>query len=231
MSYEFDPVEDPKAYAGRLIATGYEQEDYVLELVREMLRDEGVADVDDYATRAVSGAIQAQIQSQASWSTPTDCDRLRAAFDSLKEQGILAQHHYSCCGSCGAAEIRIQIDFDESQGTRWRGFTFYHVQDTENAVDGDGIFLNYGDRKGTEEGSIEIANHVCRVLGEHGLETDWDGDLGRRIRVNLEWQNTWPPRKPNRVSQSALDAYQSRIQSENNKQEKKRSWWKRVFGN
>jgi len=230
MSYEFDPIEDPKAYAGRLVATGYEPEDYVLDMVREMLSDEGVADVDENSTRVVSEAIHAQVQSQAIWNTPTDCDRLRAAFDSLKGQGILAQHHYSCCGSCGAAEVRIQIDFDESQGTRWRGFAFYHVQDTENAVDGDGLYLNYGDREGTEEGSVEVAHHICRVLGDHGLQTDWDGDLGRRIRIQLEWKNTWPPRQPDRVSQAALDSHFARRQAGRVSAPKRSSWWKRFLG-
>ncbi len=230
MSYEFDPIEDPKAYAGRLVATGYEPEDYVLEMVREMLSDEGVADVDDYATRAVSEAIHIQVQSQASWNTPTDCDRLRAAFESLKGQGILAQHHYSCCGSCGAAEVRIQIDFDESQGTRWRGFAFYHVQDTESAVDGDGLYLNYGDCDGTEEGSIEVAHQICRVLGEHGLKTDWNGDLGLRIRIDLQWENSWPPRQPDRVSQAALDSHFAGIQTGKMNTQRKRGWWKRFLG-
>jgi hypothetical protein len=97
------------------------------------------------AARAVAEqALAGHRSHQADWPTTTDCDRLDAAFTDLGRAGILARQHFSCCGTCGADEIREELDQAEKAGQPARGFTFFHIQDTEHAVAGEGLYLSYG---------------------------------------------------------------------------------------
>ena len=41
--------------------------------------------------------------------------------------GILARQHFSCCGTCGAEEIKVVIQQTAKAGLPARGFTFFHV--------------------------------------------------------------------------------------------------------
>jgi hypothetical protein len=69
-----------------------------------------------------------------------------------------------------------------------RGYTFYHQQDTERAVDGGGVLLTYGATGGTEEASLKIGHEVVAALKAAGLQPVWDGTVRKRIGVPLEWQ-------------------------------------------
>src|SRR5687767_1509760 len=68
----------------------------------------------DEADPALEAPIRAYLQEslkrhaemEATWDQPTDCDKLNAAFERLNQLGIVARQHYSCCQSCGGAEIR-----------------------------------------------------------------------------------------------------------------------------
>ncbi len=147
--------------------------------------------------------MQRHDQAKAQWPKVTDCDHLDAAFEELNALGIMARHHWTCCGGCGAAQM-----YDEfTRVTRHRtgvpitGYTFYHIQDTESAADGGGLYLNYGacneklSDAEYERLSLQAAHLVCDVLRKHGLNVDWNGDYSKRIAVQLNWQRrTFPPR-------------------------------------
>lgn len=143
----------------------------------------------------VAEALAAHRARQATWPLVTDCDRLDAAFAELETAGILARHKYSCCGSCGAAEIRAEMEELIAQGVAVRGYTFYDDQDTESAVDGGGICLSYGSagENAEDDQAIAIGHEVAATLTRHGLTVAWNGAIERRIDVSLDWQRRGPP--------------------------------------
>lgn len=135
------------------------------------------------------------------WPGQTDCDRLDAAFEELNAAGIMARHHWTCCNTCGRAAIPEEY---ERLGGFWGatpiiGYTFYHVQDSESAVEGGGICLNYGTttQPDTEEkevaASLAVARRVCDVLCKHGLQATWDGSIERKIMVSIDWKRRLRP--------------------------------------
>lgn len=128
------------------------------------------------------------MREQASWPTPTDCDRLDAAFAALEQGGIVCRQHFSCCGTCGAAEIWDEIDTARGAGLDVRGYAFYHVQDTEAAVEGYGLYLNYGAVEDDEAPALAIAHEIVTTLEQHGLRVHWDGQWSRRISISLDWK-------------------------------------------
>jgi hypothetical protein len=132
-------------------------------------------------------AVEEHLRAQASWGTaPTDNDRLIEAFNDMEENGIVAREHWTCCQNCGHTEIGAEIEFAEEFGPVI-GYTFYHQQDTDAAVEGGGIMLAYGS---TSEGNeLEVPKKVVEILQKHGFLVEWDGSTSKRISIpQFEWR-------------------------------------------
>jgi hypothetical protein len=130
------------------------------------------------ATRDI---LQQHLEEQATWPEVTDCDRLDAAFEALNCAGIIARQNFYCCRTCGVAAIVQEIQQFAQTGRTARGYTFYHMQDTENAVKGHGIYLAHGVREGTEQETISVAREIQETLQLNNLRTTWDGKPGTCI--------------------------------------------------
>jgi len=140
------------------------------------------------ATAITEQAISAHVRDQELWPEMTDCDRLDAAFAELDGLGILARQHYSCCGTCGSNDIRVEM----GQVTAARGFTFFHIQDTEHAVGGEFLYLSYGSANADRTDAVAIGREVVDTLSRHGLRPSWDGRHVNRIGLPLTWQRRRP---------------------------------------
>lgn len=125
---------------------------------------------------------------EETWPAVTDCDRLDTAFAKLEEKGIISRQNFTCCGTCGSAEIWEEIAAARDSGGPTTGYAFYHMQDTESAVDGNGLYLNYGAVEEGERAALDIAHQIVAELEANGLKTDWDGSWNRRIAVELDWK-------------------------------------------
>lgn len=72
----------------------------------------------------------------------------------------------------------------------------YHLQDTERAVEGGAIYLNFGAFAHGQENefeiyqndSIRIAQRIVAALQKASLQPDWDGTFERRVYSPLQWQ-------------------------------------------
>ena len=171
------------------VAGGFVPLSDVVDRAVEYIGDDAPATtVRELAERYAREAISEHLAEQAAWPARTDCDRLDDAFAALETEGILTRHDYSCCGTCGAAEIWDELQDQLDAGNAVRGYAFYHQQDTESAVDGGGVFLNYGAAEDSEDAITVIAERVVAVLRAHGLHAEWSGDLSKRIQVPLVWR-------------------------------------------
>lgn len=141
-----------------------------------------------YASAELERLWAEQRTIEATWSGKTDCDRLDKAFDDLEKRGIVCRQDFTCCGNCGVAEIGGELEEAESRGIRIRGYAFYHQQDTERAVEGAGVYLNYGAEREGEGPALEIAREIVSALKRNGLKPEWNGTIGQRILVPMEWR-------------------------------------------
>lgn len=186
---EYDALDDMRSYVRRDVASGFYDRAQILQNAENAF--EGELDVDllrKEAVITVDHALAAHIADQVNWPAVTDCDRLDAAFADLEAEGIVARQNFSCCGSCGAAEIWDEADALEETGKPVDGYAFYHMQDTESAADGYGLYLNYGAAEDGEEAAVAIGHRIVRQLENHGLKTDWDGSIRKRIGLSLDWK-------------------------------------------
>ncbi len=150
------------------------------ELPEALIRERGAA--------LLEQAFATHLAEEVNWPAMTDCDRLDVAFAALDSAGIIARQNFSCCGTCGSAEIQDEIEAITRAGTRVYGYAFYHAQDTESAIDGYGLYLNYGAVIEGEEPAVAAGHAIVAALRHHGLKTVWDGSWGKRIGVTLDWK-------------------------------------------
>ncbi|MFN4185492.1 MAG: DUF6891 domain-containing protein [Hyphomonas sp.] len=190
-------------YARIFVRSGYDPLEYIEESLLEMAGDTedtlSERDLRIEVRNALIRAVTELTQEQATWPTLTDYDRLKAALDTLETEGIVARENFTCCGTCGAAEIGAEIeDFAAETGRPVTGYVFFHQQDTENAVDGHALHFNYGTASPdwTEEKSLAIGQRLFDALKSVGLTPEWDGSIDHRIAVSLNWQRRWEGQTP-----------------------------------
>jgi hypothetical protein len=130
-------LDELHGYIRHEIAAGFDSPDEIVASAFEMLDDEiDPALLRPHAQRIVREVLDMHLAEQATWPAVTDCDRLDAAFAALEAAGIVCRQNFSCCGTCGAGEIWDEMAAAGRAGLHVRGYVFYHVQDTESAVEG-----------------------------------------------------------------------------------------------
>lgn len=137
----------------------------------------------------------ARARQQSGWGK--DRFPIEVGFDALGEIGVLARANFTCCGTCGAAEIG-----DERDDSRvWRGYVFFHTQDAANIAHDATTYLSYGifldayieeaaweglsdeerDRFYWDTTAALVAEEIIPTLERSGLKVSWNGDTGTRI--------------------------------------------------
>lgn len=126
----------------------------------------------------------ARVAEQRTWRGPTDPDRLTRAFAALEREGVVAREDFTCCRSCGLAEIGAEAE--DAGGTR--GFVFFHHQGTRSAAEGHGLSLYYGGFDGSAETTTAVGREVVAALTAAGLSAVWDGNPDKAIELTpLTW--------------------------------------------
>ncbi|MFT7835437.1 hypothetical protein Q5530_04705 [Saccharothrix sp. BKS2] len=162
---------------------------------------DAVADVTDYfddegrvppaAARAVVERVwRERVAEQEGWPGTTDVDRLLSVFEDLEAGGVVARADFTCCQTCGHAEIGDEA----AEGAH--GYVFFHRQDTEGAVHGGGVWLAFGslvDGGDPVAADTAVAREVVEALTAGGLPVEWDGSVRTRVRVGpLDWRKRLP---------------------------------------
>ncbi|MCB8905032.1 MULTISPECIES: DUF6891 domain-containing protein [unclassified Streptomyces] len=167
-----------------VLAGGYASRAELAEIAEYYLVTEGRRPVSpEQAEALVDRMWLERVEEQSSWQGETDPERLTRAFESLREAGITAREHFTCCRTCGESEIGAEGEPDA------RGFVYFHTQCTDSAAAGHGLTLLYGGFDGSRETTTAIGHEVVAALEATGLPTEWDGTPDRAITLTpLNWR-------------------------------------------
>ncbi len=89
----------------------------------------------------------------------------------------------SCCGGCMGGSVESAI---AASRTPTYGAVFWHDQDHEGALEGDGFYFRYGAYEYIPLAvttSLEVGQTLCKVLTTLGYGWKWEGDPGSCIYV------------------------------------------------
>jgi hypothetical protein len=198
-----DERDDLKMWARLHVRGGYEPLEEIEEILLDYAQDfrSPLTDRDRQieVRNALVHAVSLLVQEQESWPILTDFDRLELAFDMLEDEDIVARQHFTCCGTCGAAEIGIEMDdFQDLAGREPKGYVFFHQQDTESAVESGSLYISYGaaDATASPDENIAIGQRLHDVLQSVGLKPVWDGKINHRVGLAIDWKRRWEGATP-----------------------------------
>lgn len=179
--------------AGERLRPGFASRDSVVDVVADMLADEY-----EVADRAVAETVVDQVRAErqaeiAAGSGPDDSARLEAAFATLHERGVLALMDFTCCQTCGHAEIadhrtpsrgepsylgwgsHREGNLDAPGWQEW-GYAFFHQQDTERLVESPAVlYLGFGSfspAPGTDPDQVRAAVDDEQAWAELHAQSD-----------------------------------------------------------
>ncbi|WP_154697763.1 DUF6891 domain-containing protein [Lentzea guizhouensis] len=167
-----------------VLAGGYASRADLAQLAEDHLVTKDRKPVSPEQARALADRLWLErVAEQSSWRGETDPERLTRAFTALEDAGITARENFTCCRTCGNAEIG-----DEAEPGA-RGFVYFHTQSTDAAAAGHGLTLQYGGFDGTAETTTAVGDEVVAALHAAGLTTRWDRNPGQTIAVTpLDWR-------------------------------------------
>ncbi|CRK49652.1 conserved hypothetical protein [Rhodococcus sp. RD6.2] len=157
---------------------------------------------DDQLAAAFDALRTARLRQQA--EIGAYASRTIAAFDELNAHGVVARADFSCCGTCASGEIWGERD----DSRHWKGYVYFHQQDTERLVVDGETYIGYGafPPEDFDEDAYDTLSETAKedlyrtdvtrlledvmfpVFRRHGIEPEWNRDLGTRVLLtNADW--------------------------------------------
>lgn len=172
----------------------YSLEDIQNNIIEE-IEDNGFEDEisEDWAYKQINAVNEELLKESESWGENTQTNRLIAAFDELAESKIIALHYTGYTMDDGEYEV-IEVERTlNDNNEKSEGYCFYHGQDLERAVRGDGLNISF--QKINNESDVvskEIAKKIVAVLEKHDLKVDWNGKASSKILMpEFKWQRIY----------------------------------------
>jgi hypothetical protein len=182
-------LEDLRSFIAYRVREGFESiHDIIENATNYAYETHGRDDLRSAIQRITAELVVVHRAEQVGWEGATDCDRLDEAFAALNRQGIGARQDFSCCNTCGFAEIWDEIEKEE-QRQPVEGYVFYHLQCTERAIESGQLLMAYGSIEDDTESLRRVATKIVAELRRVGLSASWQGTAEHPIVVDgIVWR-------------------------------------------
>lgn len=173
--------------------SGFHDRDEVRSMLADFIADEAEeADIDPAVVEAmVEPAFERKEAAEADWPEVTACDLLADVFADLNDADICALEYAGYTMAEGHAEVAAEVA-EDPDGEDYYGYCFYHGQDVERAVDGQGLSIAFGTLGDDDASGLEVGRVVSQRLRDAGFKVEWDGTLEHRIELpRFDWKRRW----------------------------------------
>lgn len=169
--------------------SGFYTHDDIERMTEDIVDDD--CDVDGMKS-LIGPKLREKQKAERSWPVLTDCDRLDKVFHDLHQQGVCALANAGYTMSDGYSDVAEAVA--QAPESHYTGFCFYHGQDVERAVEGDGVMLAFGDLADDEARSVRVGQVIAEALRQAGFQVDWDGSTQTRINLPVfDWKRRTAP--------------------------------------
>lgn len=168
---------------------GFESPERVFEVFQSELYAPGDWDP-DLLRAAIAEAFSRHERDKLSWPETTDCDRLDACFRELNDHGVVSLQNAGFTQSDGYDDF-LAVYERLSDPDAVVGYCFFHWQDLEKAIQGEGLHLAFGPANPKEEetGGVRVGHQVAEVFRRAGFTVDWPGTFAKRILIpGFDWK-------------------------------------------
>jgi hypothetical protein len=173
--------------------SGYYDQDEVFDIVNDEVYEADGED-EEWLRRAIGREFRRKREAEREWPAITDCDRLDRVFESLRGQGILAQHRCGLTIQDGLDVIDQLYNEAGDKQSSLIGYCFYHLQDMEAAMWGEvGLWLAFGSFPPSHERAIQVGQLIRKEFERAGFAVEWDGTAESRMLLKgFRWQRRSP---------------------------------------
>ena len=141
---------------------------------------------------AIAPEFTKKAEAEKKWPKITDCDRLNAAFAALDKRGVLCLHNSGFEMSDGHTEAFEVLS--ERPKDRYFGYCFYHGQDVESAMAGQGLMLAFNHVNSDVPDKLNVGLALKEELERDGFTLEWDGTSDQRINIpKFDWKRRYKP--------------------------------------
>lgn len=164
--------------------SGFYTPDEVHQIIDDLQED----GADETMLRAaVAPEFEKKAEAEKAWPPVTDCDRLDSVFERLTTRGILCLHNAGYTMSDGHEDANEALSNQPENA--YFGYCFYHGQDLERAVNGEGLMLAYDHVEGDVPGKSLVGLVIKEELEIAGFSLEWDGTSNKRINIpQMDWK-------------------------------------------
>lgn len=175
------------------VYAGFYDNDEILELIMEIIEDEELDDEisESWVLNEIRKLRRERELASKEWEKPTDIDCLVKAFNVLQKEGVIALHNAGYTSSDALSDASEVYHMALEQGLSPIGYCYYHGQDLERVLDGDGLMIGFDSADGEPESRLEIGQKVLEVLQAEELTCTWEGVENQRIFVDMVWESTY----------------------------------------
>ena len=180
---------ETQAEIASMVRSGFYDRERLIEVFTEEMYAPGELDTNDVVS-ALDAQFAAYEEEKLAYPATTDCDRLDAAFARINERGVIAIQNAGYTQSDGYDDVGETYS-QHANKESILGYCFYHGQDLERAINGDGLYFAFGPVDPANEQTIglNVGNIVREELESAGLPVDWNGTFENRLKVpRLNWQ-------------------------------------------
>lgn len=165
--------------------SGFNDYEDIQDLISDLLEN----GADERMLRdSVDIEFKEKYKAEQSWPDITDFDKLDQTFQTLSNDGILCLHNAGYTMSDGHEDADTALS--KHANGQFFGYCFYHGQDVERAVIGEGLTLAYDHIAGDVPDKIKVATKIQQELEQAGFVLEWDGTVEKRIRLtNFDWKH------------------------------------------
>ena len=108
---EQDIFQVAREYIADMVGEGFYSRDEIIGYTASLVEaNHETRDLNTFIEHTADELLDMHYKAQRGWGFPTDCDRLDTAFAELDATGILARQNYTCCQTCGHAEIQSELE-------------------------------------------------------------------------------------------------------------------------
>jgi hypothetical protein len=187
-------LKEAERVATSAILAGFTPRETLIERVIDTILDNSTDKNDDHlstadqdARRIVTRLWDEQLHKQEGWPDETDADRIERAFAALEKKNILTRMNFTCCNTCGSAEIGGDRQEED------RGYAFFHEQSMETAISNGELYINFGSFSRSVTRDVEVGKTIVRALKKAGLTVKWNNDPDTKIKVeSVRWLRRLP---------------------------------------
>jgi hypothetical protein len=142
---------------------------------------------------AINREFKKKRKAEKTWPKVTDWDRLDQLFQSLRAEGILAEHDAGFTKQDGWDTVLGLYKEEGGRRSDITGLCFYTSQDMEGAMEGGGLWLAYGHVSGDGRKGRAVGNRLREACEGAGFTVEWDGSVRTRLLLkNFRWQRRSP---------------------------------------